>query len=542
MVNAVQPSRSPWPTLAIFILALLQFCLCLSHRDITTAFEGRTAETAREMLQRREWVVPYCNGHPRLAKPPLMYWACDIAWTIVGKVDVWSARLPAALCGALAVLLLMDLARRTLGRDAALCAGLVWISTWFIVDEFRKAMADPYLAFFTLLSIWAWITADQTKDNRSSRWLILLAYASAALGALAKAHLIFLHMALALIPYHWLRRKFPSHLKTHAIGFAVLLVIASAWPVYIFFTVPNAWAVWKVDILASEATSGEKFSPIWDYVLSLPLTAAPWSVVALIGAIVPFMAKRRRERRALWPLIWLAATVIFFTLLPMKKNAYLLPAMPAQTLLVASVLASCVRHPRAAIDAARERTLLVGHWIGEVIALAVCTYKLLRLPQFKFALPIAVALAGIVAIIAAIAARWIARPIRSLRTLTGIALLFGLSVGILEGWTLPAVDNARSDAPFGRMICDRLTENDMLVLIGPGLREDVLFYIGGRTVPSVPSIDKLPPDFHGYAIIFYDQYDSVRASQRGEEVAVSADRHTDNQLHLFRFPSPPAAR
>jgi hypothetical protein len=32
-----------------------------------------------------------------------------------------------------------------------------------------------------------------------------------------------------------------------------------------------------------------------------------------------------RDRRALWPLTWLAATVVAFSLLPMKKNAYLLP-------------------------------------------------------------------------------------------------------------------------------------------------------------------------------------------------------------------------
>src|SRR5206468_7181483 len=66
-----------WPV-AIFIAALLQFCLFLNHRDITTAHEGRVAATAREMLQRHDWIVPYCNGVPRVAKPPLPYWTTKI--------------------------------------------------------------------------------------------------------------------------------------------------------------------------------------------------------------------------------------------------------------------------------------------------------------------------------------------------------------------------------------------------------------------------------------------------------------------------------
>ena len=61
------------------------------------------------------------------------------------------------MIGALATLLIWDLANMLLGRRAGWIAAGVWLSTHFIVDEFRKSMADPYLAFFTLLSVWAWV-------------------------------------------------------------------------------------------------------------------------------------------------------------------------------------------------------------------------------------------------------------------------------------------------------------------------------------------------------------------------------------------------
>ena len=39
-----------------------------------------------------------------------------------------------------------------------------------------------------------------------------------------------------------------------------------------------------------------------------------------------------------------------------------------------------------------------------------------------------------------------------------------------------------------------------LYYIGDGPREDVLFYLG-RTLPRIDSIDQLPPQFNGFAIV-----------------------------------------
>src|SRR5438067_5541716 len=98
------------------LLALLQFCLFLNHRDITTAHEGRVAATAREMLERHDWIIPYSNGVPRVAKPPLPYWATMAAWSVAGSREAWLARIVPAICGAIATILMMDLGRRILGR------------------------------------------------------------------------------------------------------------------------------------------------------------------------------------------------------------------------------------------------------------------------------------------------------------------------------------------------------------------------------------------------------------------------------------------
>jgi hypothetical protein len=154
--------RMTAPRSTIFLGLLVagaQFCLLLGRQDITASHEGRVAQTAREMLESGDWLVPRLAGKPRLQKPPLPYWCAAALWKIsltTQALPVALARLPAALCGALATLMMMDLGRRFFGRSGGVLCGLVWLSTFFVVDEFRKAMADPYLAFFTLAAVWAW--------------------------------------------------------------------------------------------------------------------------------------------------------------------------------------------------------------------------------------------------------------------------------------------------------------------------------------------------------------------------------------------------
>ena len=77
-------------------------------------------------------------------------------------------RLTPALCGIVATLLLLDLGRRLFGATGGLACGVVWVSTLFVVSEFRKAMADPYLATATLVAVWAWFVADTRFSVRLS--------------------------------------------------------------------------------------------------------------------------------------------------------------------------------------------------------------------------------------------------------------------------------------------------------------------------------------------------------------------------------------
>jgi hypothetical protein len=122
-----------------------------------------------------------------------------------------------------------------------------------------------------------------------------------------------------------------------------------------------------------------------------------------------------------------------------------------------------------------------------------------------------------------------------MRTAMWTAVGFALAVHLAEAWVLPDRDNRRSDAPFAAAVNVNAADGSPVYVIGPGLREDVLFYLG-RTVPVLSSPDELPAGYRGYAIVTAEQVGPVRLSNRADEVATSADRPEKEKLYLFKFP------
>ena len=82
------------------------------HTPIAAAF---VSVTAREMLQRDDWVVPVFNGQLRLQKTPLNYWLVAGVGKITGSIDEFTARLPSVLLAILSTAAILYFAGQWLG-------------------------------------------------------------------------------------------------------------------------------------------------------------------------------------------------------------------------------------------------------------------------------------------------------------------------------------------------------------------------------------------------------------------------------------------
>jgi 4-amino-4-deoxy-L-arabinose transferase-like glycosyltransferase len=479
----------------IGILAVGVFVLLVGLRDITSSHEGRVAQTARTMadsgwpwdatpvevpavqlhdrngvirlapgpeaqtIRVNPWMIPVLDGQIRLQKPPLPYWCDAVLFRLMGR-SALSARLVPALLGFLATFLLYDLAKMLLGRRLAWFAALLWLSSYFIPEEYRKTMADPYLAFFTLGCVWAWVRGSLTVgrgplagrarpmtlgQRPTANGQLFCFYLFLALGLLAKGPPLIAHLVIATGAFHLCyRRRLPGRGWNHVTGILLTLLIALPWTAYVVGHVPHVIEVWRYQSVGELTDNTRNARDWWFYFPQLFLLALPWIGLWILGIIRPFVGRdsrgsgfrvqgsgeessdpnteyripnpessalssaaphRGRGRlRPFFPLIWYAATIAFFSLAHMKKNAYLLPAMPAQALLMAQgamLLAVWLKRkpreqlPRLIVAAQAVVGLAFALWLGWVLLLS----------EFRQPLPIGLLL-FLIALIAAAYPLW----------------------------------------------------------------------------------------------------------------------------------------
>jgi 4-amino-4-deoxy-L-arabinose transferase-like glycosyltransferase len=167
----------------------------------------------------------------------------------------------------------------------------------------------------------------------------------------------------------------------HLIGFGLLLLITLPWPMAVMRALPHALETWRYESVGEFADNARNARPWWYYGPMLAQLALPWIAFAVVGVMLTASRGRRdaRHRRGWFPLLWIAATVLVFSFVHMKKAAYLLPLMPAIVLLAAEGVAAVTAYLRRPAKS-REVALVILRASGAIViacgALAIAVVAL----------------------------------------------------------------------------------------------------------------------------------------------------------------------
>lgn len=319
------------------LAAALLFLPGLGRRDLWNPDEARYAQVAREMRQEGSWALPRLNGGIYTQKPPLFFWSIDAASLLTGSVDETSARLPSALAGIGATLLVYRLGRRFHGRRAALLAALVFATSFKVMWQARFGQIDMMLTFLVALQVW-WFVRGYTEGRPRCYWLMYLA---GGLAILAKGPAGLLPPLLAIVAFLlWNGER--VELRRLRVGRGLLLVVA----VVLAWLLPAALAgggAYLDQILLRQnltryANPWHHRLP-WHYYLTvIPPELMPWSFL-LPGAIVAGRGLGGRQRDGFrLAVAWSLVTLVFFSLSPAKRDVYVLTLYPALALLIGAGL------------------------------------------------------------------------------------------------------------------------------------------------------------------------------------------------------------
>jgi 4-amino-4-deoxy-L-arabinose transferase-like glycosyltransferase len=329
---------SSW--LALAALWLVVVASAMFTHPLLPVDETRYAAVAWEMWARGDFLVPYLNGAPYSHKPPLLFWLIHAGWWLFG-VNEWVLRAVPALIAGATLLATAQLSRRLWPDDAAAARMAPWVlfGCAFVVSFSSWLQFDLLLALCTLLALSGVVSAAR---GTASGWL--LTGAALGCGILAKGPVILVHVLPAALFAPFWRFLVPTGTwwRWYA-GLAVSVLLAAG--IALCWALPAAAAggvSYREALLWGQTaerivTSFAHAQPVWWYLPWLPLLFAPWSLLPWLWTAV-WRARPLQDEGLRFCLVWLLGGLVVLSLVSGKQFKYLLPLLPAITLLLGRVL------------------------------------------------------------------------------------------------------------------------------------------------------------------------------------------------------------
>ena len=495
----------------MLILAAVLFLTRLGARALWSS-EFRWAEIAREMIVTHNYFWPTINGHVYYDKPLGSYWLVIFSAPFTGGLNEAATRLPSAIAGLLAVVLLMLLTRRLYDARTGLLSGVILATSFSFVFFSRDASADVETITGELAAL---LLFSYNEERGGGIWIVGLWLIMAAT-SLTKGLLGFALPLLVIGAYSCLRdgwaqffqeilrgsvtdrvRKLIERNRWFFNWYTVAGIAVGGFVYYLPFEISARMMGTQKGLAMVYRENVVRFfhpfdhrGPIYLYVYVIFGLMAPWSAL-LPAALVETHSLRRADaepaRADRFVLVYFWATFIFFTLSGSRRSYYILPILPAAAMLVARTLA----YPGELRSMIARRLLTVGFVIVAFIAVASIIALIPAwaiLPRPYDALPdlpakpafIVFWIASVAAVIYAI------RRLSSYRIAVSVGVIAYLALFYIYIFAMPAAEAYRGEKPFGYAVLNQLGgSTDHLVLFKT---EGPLFYL--NPPKPLPEFDK----------------------------------------------------
>jgi 4-amino-4-deoxy-L-arabinose transferase-like glycosyltransferase len=352
-----------WTALVVLLLTTILYFVRLGTRALW-ASEFRWAEIAREMLLTHNYFWPTINGRVYFDKPLGSYWLILVSAGITGRMDEAAARIPGAIAGVLAVALLIILAHRLYDLRTGVAAGFILATSFGFAFWARTASADIETIAGELAALVIFIN----HENRTGWWVMpmwfLMAVTSLMKGLLGFVLPITVIGVYSCIGEGW--PEFRFRLMHGPLGWRIgWLIERNRWffnwrtAVAVMLAAVIYFAPFAISYADTGSTKGmymvyreniERYfapfdhrGPIYLYAYVIFGLMAPWSVflpAALVYAHISAKAASTKLRSDRFVLAFFWTIFIFFTVSGSRRSYYILPILPAASILVARTFMS----------------------------------------------------------------------------------------------------------------------------------------------------------------------------------------------------------
>ena len=495
----------------VLILAAILFFARLGARALWSS-EFRWAEIAREMLVTHNYFWPTINGHVYYDKPLGSYWLVIFSAPFTGGLNEAATRLPCAIAGLLAVLLLMLLTRRLYDARTAILSGVILATSFSFVFFSRDASADVETITGELAAL---LLFSHNEERGGGMWVVglwlIMAATSLTKGLLGFALPLLMIGAYSCLRDGWAQlsqeilrgsvtdrvRKLIERNRWFFNWHTVAGIAVGGFVYYLPFEISARMMGTQKGLAMVYRENVVRFfhpfdhrGPIYLYVYVIFGLMAPWSAL-LPAAMVETHSLRRAGAEPAhadrFALVYFWATFIFFTLSGSRRSYYILPILPAAAMLVARTLA----YPGELRSMIARRLLTLGY---AIVAFAAIGGIVLLIPAWAIlpspydALPDLPAKPAFIVlwILSVAAVIYTIRKFSAYRVAISMAAIAYLVMTYIYIFAMPAAEAYRGEKPFGYAVLNRIGgATDHLVLFKT---EGPLFYL--NPPKPLPEFDK----------------------------------------------------
>ena len=519
------------------------FALIVLAQGISAPFqkdaEPQSAEWIQSIVRDGQWLIPHDAYGFVDRKPPLFYWLSATASKISGGVvDETRARVVSLAAGTLLAVAILAWTLANVGAVEGWLAFLLILGTYGFASRATEALTDMLLTLL-LFAAYSAMRPQVDGNGRGSPRRVAAIGVLLGLGVLTKGPVAIVLCALAAAIYLAIERRSPLEMLRARWPWQVLavaLAIGAAWYV-------PALVVGKermVRLIFTEnfghfmparlGGTGESYRPFYFIFARLLGGAFPMTLL-IIPALLAFwtgeIAPEKRDA-VIYQASMTLAVLIFFSIASVKRDDYILPAIPGIAILAASVFdldeSAGKRGPAATLRNIVVAGLLIAPLFAVFLLMGATAAPHPKLQSSDSALlgvfrrdweAMAIPLVGFVfGLIVALGIGTFALFRRSAMAM-GVAFgLAGLSTSLI--WTVelrPGLAQMRSLKSFVPVVAS--TVKDSQLCIPAGINYELSYYYGSA-VPRLkdPRCSDLKPGKPVYLLADPREFDALSPEMR----------------------------
>ena len=329
------------PVLALLPMAIVAAVRLLGPDDIDSNDQAKQCLYVLDVWENGRWVLPMEHGTIPATKPPLYTWLAVSASALFGGPAELPCRLPSVAASLAVVVLIYIIGRERWSPAVGIAAASIFATSHTAARLAVHVRPDMVLTALTTAALLALHRLDLGRP----RGMAALFWASASLSILAKGPPGPLVIVAALAGLSLSRERRPWVLGLLRSPWILLLAAPLAWFAlaiaeggreYLHGTV---WSQTFERALATGSRSGKGQLPGQIFAL-FTARFAPWSILGILAGLSLLSRRSAPEERGRLALFcaWTFGGLAAFGLSRGQREDYLLPMIPAASLLVAGAL------------------------------------------------------------------------------------------------------------------------------------------------------------------------------------------------------------